>query len=366
MSESPEQPRHFDDQGRVAADLAGLNCGHKLRTRPASGCCPQCGRPVVEPRRSDSARLDAEGRIACDLPCVNCGYNVRTLGASGKCPECGHAVADALRGFHLKYCSPAWVGQLARGMLWIVVALALGMAGFLVGQLANMSYAVRAGIDAAVAAIAAIVVTVGAPVFGIAGLIDVTRRAPAALGREEGLTARRMIRIGLLGALALLAAILLMLAARFMPRPPSLRYVHTALTIALCVLLLGVIPLALLRHLSTLLQRIPRLGLARFARITFWCHVIIRLLVGGAYAVFLLIFLRPTAGPPLILMPVAMFRAQAMAVMAIMGLAACGMIIVGIVSLVLFVMAYRALDAAAREATAHAAGGKVATAIPQL
>jgi hypothetical protein len=59
--------------------------------------------------------LNAEGRVAGDLACIQCGYNLRTLHREAKCPECGLEVARSMRGDRLRYSDPAWLAKVAVG-----------------------------------------------------------------------------------------------------------------------------------------------------------------------------------------------------------------------------------------------------------
>jgi len=83
---------------------------------------------------SQAVPRDADGRLAGDLACVQCGYNLRGLSPEGRCPECGCPVGRASWGTLLRYSDPDWVERLARGMRWVVggiilTCLALALAG---------------------------------------------------------------------------------------------------------------------------------------------------------------------------------------------------------------------------------------------
>jgi len=67
--------------------------------------------------------IDDNGRIDQDLPCIACGYNLRGMTDTTMCPECGVAVGRSMRGDFLRFCDPRWVGQLAKGMNFIVASI---------------------------------------------------------------------------------------------------------------------------------------------------------------------------------------------------------------------------------------------------
>jgi hypothetical protein len=71
--------------------------------------------------------LDAEGRVAEDLACIQCGYNLRTLQREAKCPECGSEVARSIRGDWLQYSDPEWLSKIIRGLSVMLAMVALGM-----------------------------------------------------------------------------------------------------------------------------------------------------------------------------------------------------------------------------------------------
>jgi len=72
---------------------------------------------------ASAVRVDENGGLAEDIACRKCGYNLRGLRTEGVCPECGTAVGRSLYGDFLRYCDPAWVRTLAKGMNWIAAAV---------------------------------------------------------------------------------------------------------------------------------------------------------------------------------------------------------------------------------------------------
>lgn len=83
--------------------------------------------PYLVPPGDHPATLDLEfdedGRIAQDLACRRCGYNLRGLELETVCPECRTAVGWSAKGNLLRYANPGWVENLARGSDWLVGAV---------------------------------------------------------------------------------------------------------------------------------------------------------------------------------------------------------------------------------------------------
>src|SRR5688572_4870184 len=81
--------------------------------------------------------VDQNGLVTADVPCRGCSYNLRGLSLGGRCPECGFPVGQSIHGNLLRYCEPAWVDRLARGvnlilwgiLVWIVATIAGGVLG---------------------------------------------------------------------------------------------------------------------------------------------------------------------------------------------------------------------------------------------
>jgi hypothetical protein len=257
--------------------------------------------------------LDASGRVAVDAPCVYCGYNLRTLSIDGLCPECAHPVEHSLHGYFLRFGSPPWVRGLARGLLLILIALGGGLvlrplaavlasAPFVLADpTAIMSSPTRLVRIMAAAQFLADAITTS---LAIAGVLLLTRRDPALGGRADGLTARRLSRIGcwllpvpILGNLmvGLKMPPLPPMTLGGPPPPPSALFPAGMATFMSLSMLVGIVaiaiyavtPLAVLRHLGGLLQRLPRPGLVRLARIEFWGLLVSTgLLVLGSLVLF--------------------------------------------------------------------------------
>jgi MFS family permease len=206
--------------------------------------------------------LDSDGRVQMDLACVRCGYNLRTLAADGLCPECALPVARSIRGDLLKYADPTWVGKLTDGAEFLFMAalaplVAAPAAGL--GFTLSDSWPAIGGVLLLIAMLAGIVTVFGAPV----GFLAITAREPRISLRPEGVSARRVCRYGLLvGAVILGVAAL---SSSFAPGWIRWWSSRVCVLIAL-VLVLAVFPLSFLRHLASLLRRVPAEDLAGTAR----------------------------------------------------------------------------------------------------
>jgi hypothetical protein len=183
--------------------------------------------PPPEPRKCEY-RLDEQGHIVGDVSCVRCGYNLRGLKPDVVCPECALPVERSLHGDLLRYCDPAWVGQLAKGMRWLVrgvncilafllVGFALGIAfvlaafiGMLIGV--NLAAIGSPGASKGVLVLSIVAMVVSFSTFGlllsgaVAGLFGhwwLTAPDPARPDEERDPMVRSVGRWGLIGALSL-------------------------------------------------------------------------------------------------------------------------------------------------------------------
>jgi hypothetical protein len=277
---------------------------------------------AAQPATPTTATLDAEGRIAVDAPCVQCGYNLRTLKLEALCPECAQPVAYSVQGYFLRFASPRWVKGLAHGVL--LVLLALGGAVIL-GPLLAVVFSIPMMLNTAQNAVVPSTayvqsMAVGQFVFqaivtgvGIAGLVYLTRREPGAGEREAGWTAQRLIRIccWLLPIPIVLNLVDALCMPALQPFPPSgppstpasvfgpgyATYMGLSFAAGIvATLLYAVAPLALLRHLTGLLRRLPRPGLVRFARVEFWGLLACAAALVLGYTLMAVTML-PTVGP---------------------------------------------------------------------
>jgi len=270
-----------------------------------------CGTEMSEPLHDPSAiPLDDDGRITINVACVNCGYNLRTLLASGVCPECAAPVAHSAHGYFLSFAPPDWVRRLARGVLLLIIAMGLliGGAVLLPTIMAGLVFRTSPG-PPSLSALGAMTfvqfgfITVVTVLAGY-GIWCVTAQAPAAAGRPEGRTARRVLRVCVCVLAASYLLGLLMTPFWFpmtsgtMPAWPFSAFNPVLMVLAIVngVVALAasiVTPLALLRLLMGLMHRVPRPGLALFCRIEFWGGLVSGSLVVLGYAGVFLLFVLP-------------------------------------------------------------------------
>lgn len=140
--------------------------------------------------------------IAHDVPCVNCGYNLRGLGRSQVCPECGETIERSLRGDWIWFSDPAWLRRMRAGTRWlfwvIVVVFVLRITSrvliqFGISQLGPLSSnSAITWVFVGVNAVAAL--------LRLPGLWLVTIAEPGRSRDARGAVARRVARVGMLGA----------------------------------------------------------------------------------------------------------------------------------------------------------------------
>jgi hypothetical protein len=277
-----------------------------LRTLSVTGQCPECGHFVAQTASGYVAALDDQGHVASDLPCVGCGYNLRTQPATGLCPECGAPVAPSTLGHYLHLAAPQWVRRLANGALLLVITLCtVGGASVLAVVVAFIVAAIAPSPgDALALVLPALAIAVG--VVGlwltIRGLVSLTAPEPTTRFRPEGFTARKLVRYGLLALpIAILAGIgLAVLQTRASPFGFAFSTV-TVLPSTLTAVVQIVLVLITLRHIMTLMRRVPRRGLVVFAKIEFWGLLISGIVYIASWALFLTaatwMFTPPALGP---------------------------------------------------------------------
>lgn len=83
------------------------------------------------------AATDEHGRIAVDLACIQCGYNLRTLREADTCPECGAAVALSSQD-RLETADRVWLAGMCRGMKWVLVGAVISGVRLLEGVVSNV------------------------------------------------------------------------------------------------------------------------------------------------------------------------------------------------------------------------------------
>ncbi len=150
--------------------------------------------------------------IDIDVACRGCAYNLRGLFADGACPECGAPVWLSIGEDALRYANPRWLATVAGGvkitlasLVGLCVTLAASRALFWMARRAFG--AVWAGLEVGIAIGAALLATAFA-------LWGIWRFATPEPGRfERGLTPRRKIRAGVVGAVVTPMLILLLWAS---------------------------------------------------------------------------------------------------------------------------------------------------------
>ncbi|MGH7132186.1 MAG: hypothetical protein ACREJO_09610 [Phycisphaerales bacterium] len=130
------------------------------------------------------------GPVDFDLACLSCGYSLRGLDRLSSCPECGSAVARSLMGDLLRFSSPQYVATLKLGALIIIIAtlgeVVAGVAG--IGLAIAFPTAGQLGSQ---------MLSVAASLALLTGWWLLATTDPAQEGRDESITARRILRIAL-------------------------------------------------------------------------------------------------------------------------------------------------------------------------
>jgi len=344
--------------------------------------------------------LDADGRVCVNAPCLNCGYNLRTLSVEGLCPECAHPVRLSLSGQFLRFASPRWVRQLARGVLLLIIAggvLVGGRAFVLTPMPGLLPYTTPTGSTSSsfmlVGSLGQFVFWAGITALVMLALWTLTKPELATRFRAEGLSARRVLRVcACLLSVPLVLSLLTVLHSNqaIATVPPPLRFAlftpaFTVLVISsgvTSVIAFVVTPLALLRHLSRLMRRVPRPGLVRFCRIEFWGVLAsgVALLAGYTWTTVFVVIPMVTAPLTRMPAPAAAPVAPAANLMAVPTQPAIGfgfavawysssvgwraMVAFAIAGFVLLILVQRALSHAAREAARNAAEAQPVIAQP--
>ncbi len=215
-----------------------------------------------------------------DVACKQCGYNLRTLSVDGHCPECNTAVHHSLVGYYLGHAPPEWVRRLSRGVLFLIIgAILSALAGLVIGGWVAIQAFLRSGgsfggqfpgFDLRSLTLAGTLVSLPALVFQTMGLLWLTTRNPSDPPGEAFGPARPWLRgsIALLVGVALLGWVPGLLPDLLLPTvtrgwlSAAIQPVSGGAFALVLVLLMW--------HLGQLMARIPRPGLARFARIVLW------------------------------------------------------------------------------------------------
>jgi hypothetical protein len=204
---------------------------------------------------------DATSSIEQDTPCRRCGYNLRGLSADGRCPECGTPVGFSLKGDLLRFCDPAWVDTLRRGVKCIVMAVVLGIFGIAV------AFAVGLGASSSNAGIAIGGGTlVVAMILSAVGWWLLTQPDPSGLGEDQYGTARKLIRVSQVVGLLQIALGGLMSAMTF--DDATMMAFQAVMVVAIFVGVMGIF--AECSYLDRLARRIPDDRLSSRAHFLMW------------------------------------------------------------------------------------------------
>ena len=154
------------------------------------------------PPEADREAVDDQGRLIEDIGCRRCAYNLRSLETDAVCPECGAAVAISIHGYYLRFAPRAWVRRLALGAKLLIAAIATAF----VGGLAIIGIALATPIlqnpstfgppPTLILIIFTTTIGFSLIVTGllIAGVILLTARDPAEVGKPERFGSRRLAR----------------------------------------------------------------------------------------------------------------------------------------------------------------------------
>ncbi|MEW6251851.1 MAG: hypothetical protein AB1716_14490 [Planctomycetota bacterium] len=135
--------------------------------------------------------LDAQGMVIVDHDCKRCGYNLRGLHRDWRCPECGTPVGLSLMGDFLCYSSPEWVERVARGLTIILWMIPIGIVlGIIARVLTQGNEALTSGLQWLISLVS------------FYGAWLMTTPDPSGIGEDPNLTARKLVRVTLVVAMA--------------------------------------------------------------------------------------------------------------------------------------------------------------------
>lgn len=193
-----------------------------------------------------------------EMRCVRCGYNLRGLPSDGKCPECGTPIGRSHRGNILAAADSSWLAGLCRGLMLVVAAVGIHIAGIVLGiggffgiaELADreeMIEAVHLGVSA---------------VLLFSGVLFLTRLDPRLTLAENPVVLRKVSR-----GIAAAALFPYILTLSLVPLAPGALQLAGGLEWSLTALFIAAIVSASL-YLGRLAERIPDDELASSTRST--------------------------------------------------------------------------------------------------
>lgn len=238
--------------------------------------------------------------VGDETPCSRCGYSLRGLPIVGQCPECGWPVQRSLAGNLLRYADPTYLDTLQRGIVLVLLAVAgkvvltfvlfvaaLGSVFFIAGAAgggAGGGGTAPGGAPAAFNVAAGWVimlgglVDVGLSLLSVYGYWLLTTPDAGMSGSEQPASARRLVRIAVLAALAAvvvenglhLAVPALVTGA---PGPTPVPVMLHLADVAVSLVGMGAVALqffAMMRYVRWLAARVPDAGMVERTRVYIW------------------------------------------------------------------------------------------------
>lgn len=272
--------------------------------------------------------VDSAGMVVGDVQCRRCGYSVRGLPADGVCPECATPVGRSLLGDLLKFAEPAWVRKVASGMSLILW-------GILVGILFNCIAGAFGRYFQDARPLFALVVTLGGSLLGVIGTWMMTSRDPSGIGEDSAVNARKIVRATLIVGMA--GGILNGIS----PLAPG-DAARTAIAVVggLCMIVSLLGEWYRFLYYETIARRIPDPRLAGRSRFLRWAYVC-SLGAGLAGGAIVLAAHWATGDVTSGVGPVGVL---------LVGLAALGVVVFGLLTLLLLLRLRRAVSAEAQQA----------------
>ena len=212
-----------------------------------------------EPEQGTHSPGGVPARVAADTPCRHCGYNLRGLAPEGRCPECGTPIGLAVHGDLLGYADPVWVARLARGAGCM-------LAGLIISTVVNVFGGCVASYRVGGLPAARFVDFLGG-LLGLYGAWLLTSPDPSGIGEDPHLTARRLVRAGLM--VGLLQQLVIMAFCPWQSPPQWLVVLLTVVGVAVSLIWIAA-EFAKFVYIERLSVRIPDPAMARSARTVRW------------------------------------------------------------------------------------------------